>query len=221
MKTRIYNASLGAKAFTALMLFAAYTSMQAQDIETPERDRATVGVKAGINFANVWDEQGQDFRADGKLGFAGGLFIGIPIGEVFGFQPEFLISQKGFKGGGTLLGTGYSLSRTKTSFDIPLQLQIKPTKYITLLAGPQYSYMLQQKDVYTFGSNQIEQIKEFENENIRRNMLGFVAGVDVNINHLVVSARVGWDFLTNQGDGTSSTPRYRSQWLQFTVGYSI
>lgn len=193
----------------------------AQDEETPSRERMTIGLKAGANYANVWDEQGQDFRADAKLGFAGGAFVGIPLGKIFGFQPEFLISQKGFKGSGTLLGTGYSLTRTTTYFDVPLQLQIKPVKYLTLLVGPQYSYLLRQKDVYTLGTNSIDQEQEFERDNVRKNVLGFVIGADVNVNKVVLSARVGWDFQTNNGDGTSSTPRYKNQWLQFTLGYRI
>ena len=183
--------------------------------------KITAGLKAGVNYANIWDEQGQDFQADPKIGFAGGVFVGIPIGNLLGFQPELLISQKGFKGSGTLLGNGYSMTRTTTYFDIPLQLQIKPTPFLTFLIGPQYSYLLHQKDVYTLGANSYEQEQEFKRDNIRKNILGFIVGADVNINKLVISGRVSWDFQTNNGDGSSSTPRYKNQWIQFTLGYKI
>lgn len=209
------------KSIVVLFILFFSVAVKAQNSNTSLNEKVTVGLKVGLNYANVWDEQGQDFRADPKIGLAGGLFLGIPLGKFVGFQPEFLISQKGFKGSGTLLGAGYSMTRTTTYFDVPLQVQIKPVKFVTLLIGPQYSYLLNQKDVYTLGPNSYEQQQEFKRDNIRKNVLGFIIGADVNIDHLVISARISWDFQTNNGDGSSSTPRYKNQWAQFTVGYRI
>jgi hypothetical protein len=200
-----------------LLLLPMGIMLNAQGSDDP-RENLSIGVKAGFNRSNVWDERGQDFRADPKNGFAGGVFIGIPIGAYLGVQPEALISQKGFRGSGTLLLTPYSFSRTTTYIDFPLQLQLKPVEYVTLLAGPQYSYLIHEKNVYTFGANSTEQNEEFENDNVRKNILGFVAGLDIIISHVVVSGRVGWDFQNNHGDGSNSTPRYKNQWLQFTAG---
>jgi hypothetical protein len=185
------------------------------------REDLNVGLKLGINYSNVWDEQGQDFRADPRVGFSGGAFLSIPFGKYLGIQPEVLISQKGYKAEGTLLGTPYSSSRTTTYLDIPLQLQFKPSEFFTVVAGPQFSYLMSQKDKYTFGANSTEQENEFDNENIRKNTLGFVVGADIMLKHIVVSGRAGWDFQTNNGDGSSTTPRYKNQWVQFTIGYVI
>ena len=185
---------------------------------TDRRENLKFGVKAGINVSNIWDSQNQEFTADSKVGFAGGIFLGIPIGSFLGLQPEILISQKGFKGSGTLLGSPYSTSRTTTYLDITLQLQLNPAPFITLLAGPQFSYLLKQKDTYTYGSNSTEQEQEFNNENIRKNILGLVGGVDLIFGHLVLSGRIGRDLQRNNGDGTSLTPRYKNQWMQFTAG---
>jgi hypothetical protein len=197
------------------------TTAHAQDSDNDSRRKFMFGVKAGINNSNVWDEQGQDFRADSKFGFVGGLFLGIPISSVIGLQPEILLSQKGFKGAGTILGNPYSFSRTTTFVDIPLLLQIKPIEFLSIVLGPQFSYLMHQKDVYTFGTNSVEQEQEFKRDNIRKNILGFTAGADIHISHLVVSGRVGFDFQANNGDGTSSTPRYKNQWIQLTLGYKI
>ncbi|MFI5204249.1 MAG: porin family protein [Flavobacteriales bacterium] len=198
-------------------------TLNAQDANHNDdsRSRLTFGIKAGINYANVWDETGQDFEADAKIGFAGGAFLGIPIGKFLGFQPEVLLSQKGFQGSGTLLGFPYSFSKTRTYIDIPLQLQLKPTPFFTIVLGPQYSYLMHEKNVYTFGANSTEQEQEFNNDNIRKNVLGFVAGADINVSHIVVSGRIGWDFQNNNGDGSSYTPRYKNQWLQLTIGFKI
>lgn len=197
------------------------TIATAQDDDKDPREQFTFGVKAGINYSNVWDEKGQDFQADPRVGFAGGIFFGIPIGKFIGIQPELLLSQKGFQGKGTLLGTPYSYTKTTTYIDVPLLLQIKPVRFVTLLFGPQFSYLVNEKNTYTFGTNNTAQQKEFDNDNIRKNILGFAAGMDINVQHVVLSGRAGWDFQTNHGDGSSSTPRYKNQWLQLTIGFKM
>jgi Outer membrane protein beta-barrel domain len=196
-----------------------YVKTNAQTEDT--RSELDFGIKAGINISNVWDSQGDEFEADAKIGFAGGVFLGIPLGKFFGLQPEILVSQKGFKGSGSLLGLPYSFTRTTTYLDIPLQLQMKPANFITIVAGPQFSYLMNQKDVYTFADSSTAQEEAFNNDNIRKNILGFVAGADIYYQHFLFSARLGWDFQTNNGDGTSDTPRYKNQWLQFTAGYKF
>jgi hypothetical protein len=203
------------------IIFFNASALQAQGINDERRDAVEFGVKVGANVSNVWDAKNQEFTADSKAGLAGGLFVGIPIGEMFGVQPEILFSQKGFQASGTILTLPYSLKRTTSYIDIPLQLQVKPTNFLTLLAGPQFSYLLKQKDEYTFNDNSSVLEQEFENDNVRKNILGFVAGADVILKSFVLSARVGWDFQNNNGDGTSVTPRYKNQWLQFTVGFKI
>ena len=191
----------------------------AQD-NTPEfRDRLLIGIKAGVNYSNVYDAKGEDFQADPKIGFAGGVFIAIPLIKYLGIQPEFLFSQKGFRGTGTILGSSYKFTRTTSYFDVPLLISFKPSNFISFLAGPQYSYLLKQKDEFKSETINVLQEQEFKNDNIRKNIMCFTGGVDINIIYYLISARAGWDFQTNNGDGTSSTPRYKNVWYQLTLGY--
>jgi hypothetical protein len=185
------------------------------------RDDFKFGFKAGANISNVWDERGDDFRADAKAGFVGGIWLGIPIGTYLGFQPEVLFSQKGFRADGSMLGNEYSFKRTTNHLDVPLQLQFKPAHFLTFVGGPQYSFLLSETNRYTFGNNSVEQQEQFDNDNIRRNMFGFVFGADVIVHQFVFSARIGWDVLDNHGDGSSSTPRYKNRWIQFTGGFQF
>ncbi|MDD2984461.1 MAG: porin family protein [Crocinitomicaceae bacterium] len=203
-----------------ILIFALSTGLLSSVYaQTEFRERLSGGLKAGVNYSNVWDEDEQEFEADAKYGFAGGAFISIPIGKYLGLQPEVLISQKGFQASGVLLGNTYSLKRTATYLDIPLQLQLKPSEFITILAGPQIAFQIAETNRYTYGTNAIEQEQEFENDNIRKNLLGFVGGVDINVSHFVISGRYGFDFQKNNGDGSSTTPRYRNNWAQLAVGF--
>lgn len=202
-----------------LLLIVASKQVHAQMDD--KRELLSFGLKAGLNMSNVWDSKGQDFVADPKYGLAGGAFVSLPMGKYIGVQPELMISQKGFKGSGSLLGIGYSYTRTTTFLDVPLLVQFKPIEYFTILAGPQFSYLFNEKNVYTFGSNSTEQEQAFNNEDPRNNILGFVIGADLNIEMLVISARAAWDFQTNNNNSVSTTPRYKNQLLQLTVGFRI
>lgn len=199
------------------LLFTA--SINAQDILTDHREDFHFGLKIGTNYSNVYDTEGEDFKADPKFGLAMGAFLTLPLSKYIGIQPEVLFSQKGFKATGTLLGGPYGLTRTTTHLDIPLFLAIKPIESLTLLAGPQYSYLIKQRDVYTTGITTTAQETEFANDNIRKNMLCFGIGADVNVQNVVLGVRSNWDIQKNNGDGTSSTPRYKNVWYQFTFGF--
>ncbi len=183
------------------------------------REQTMFGFKVGANYSNVYDEAGDQFVADPKIGLAMGGFFSIPFDKYIGLQPEILFSQKGFRATGFLLGNNYGLTRTTNFIDVPIFFAIKPLPSLTLLIGPQYSYLLKQKDVFTNGNTSILQQQEFQNDNIRKNILCFAAGADITLDHTVISGRVGWDIQNNKGDGTSSTPRYKNVWYQLTVGY--
>lgn len=202
-----------------LIIIIANTSYTTNIIGQDSESAVQFGVKAGVNYANVYDSQGDEFRADGKFGFAGGVFLSALIGNIIGIQPEVMFSQKGFKAEGSLFGSNYGLTRTTNFIDIPIHLAVKPIPGLTILAGPQFSYLLRQKDVFNTSISTVEQIQEFENDNIRKNIFGLSAGLDFNVSHVVIGLRGSWDLSTNRGDGTSSTPRYKNALVQATLGF--
>ena len=208
-----------------ILIIAAIIAMinisKAQDKGTDGREILQLGAKIGTNYSNVYDAQGQDFVADPKFGLVFGGFIAIPIGKYIGVQPELLYSQKGFKATGSLLGYNYEYKRTTSYVDIPILFQLKPSQFLTVVAGPQYSYLVSQKNEFTSTIYSDAQEQQFNNDNVRKNILCFIGGVDVNLNHFVLGVRAGWDLTQNNGDGTSTTPRYKNEWYQFTLGYSI
>ena len=81
-------------------------------IAAPLQAQTTLGVKGGINIANVSvSEVDLPDVLDSKTGFVGGAFVNLTLGSLFALQPELLYSQKGFKASeGPLeakLGTNY------------------------------------------------------------------------------------------------------------------
>lgn len=207
------------KKIALLCLLASPVATIAQSDDTDIRERLTFGLKVGTNYSNVYDSEGEEFDADAKFGFVGGAFVAIPIGKLIGIQPEILFSQKGFRASGNILGGNYEINRTTNYLDVPVFFLVKPLEFVTIMAGPQFSYLISQKDVFSNGVTTIEQEQEFENDDVRKNTLCFVGGIDLTMKHFVVGARGGWDLFNNNGDGTSTTPRYKNVWVQATVAY--
>lgn len=204
--------------FSVALILSAYT-LQAQEQNSDNRDKLQLGIKGGLNFSNIYDTDGEEFDADGKFGFVGGVFLAIPIGKYLGIQPEVLYSQKGYKSTGSFLGTNYEMKRTTNFIDVPILLQVKPVEFVTLLAGPQYSFMLKRKDEFTGGSLSAVQEEDFKNDDLRNNILGVIGGADFNFENLVLGVRAGWDLQNNFKDEPSTTPRYRNVWYQATIGF--
>lgn len=208
-------------AIIAVTCIANISIAQENDNETDFREQLQFGGKIGANYSNVYDTRGEEFKADPKFGLAFGGFVSIPLGKYIGLQPEILFSQKGFQATGIILGSTYKITRTTSYIDVPLFFSIKPSEFITVMAGPQFSYLIKQKDSFTSSPTSFDQEQEFKNDNIRKNTLCFVFGGDINLKHFVLGARVGWDIQNNLGDGTSTTPRYKNVWYQATFGYKF
>lgn len=202
-----------------LLLAGAITPVNAQ--ETTYREQFTGGLKIGTNFSNVYDSEGEDFDADGKFGLAAGVFLSIPVGRFLGIQPEVLFSQKGFRATGSFLGSPYEMTRTTNYLDIPLFIALKPSEFATILVGPQFSYLMSRSDKFTNNGFTSEEEEQFDNDNVRKNTVCFVGGLDINVRHMVFGGRVGWDLFDNVGDGSSDSPRYKNVWVQATIGFRL
>lgn len=207
--------------FTIVALILMANTMNAQKAGSNSGDQIHIGLKAGANYSNIYDSQNDKYNADGKIGFAAGGFVSIPISRYLGIQPEILFSQKGFHATSSILGSDVSLTRTTNYIDLPIFLAVKPSEMLTLLFGPQYSYLMNQKDVFTNPITNIVVNQDFNTDNIRKNTLCLVGGVDINLSNIVLGARVGLDMYNNNGDGTTTTPRYKNVWAQATVGFRL
>lgn len=186
-----------------------------------ESNQIQFGAKVGANYSNVYDSQGQEYKADGKIGLAAGAFLSIPIGTYFGLQPEILFSQKGYQATGTVLGSELSFTRTSNYIDVPIFFTVKPDELVTIMIGPQYSYLIGQKDVFVNPISNVVVEEDFAADNIRKNTLCLVTGFDVNLDRFVIGARVGWDLFNNNGDGTSTTPNNKNVYGQATIGFRL
>ncbi|HLN52515.1 MAG TPA: porin family protein [Lentimicrobium sp.] len=209
------------KVFLILSILFLSTGLFAQNETEDNREKLQFGIRAGVSYANVYDEKGEDFVADGKLGAAGGIVLSIPIGRYLGFQPEAMFIQKGFSGDARYNGKPYSLTRTTNHLDFPLQLKFNPAKNFSLLGGPQYSFLLSRKDDIDVGNLTIEEEDIIKNDKIEENIFGLIFGAEFNFNAVTITGKAGWDLQQNDDNAASFSPRYKNQWLLFTLGLNF
>ncbi len=51
--------------------------------------------------------------------------------------------------------------------------------------------------------------------------MSLTAGVALDFGKVVLDVRAKYDLQRNNGDGTSTTPRYKNAWYQATLGFRI
>ncbi len=202
----------------AIIAIAFSTKVNAQDDSGDSRENFHIGIKGGLNFASLIQDSYPDYEVDHKLGYVAGAYIAIPVNKFIGLQPEVLISQKGFESRGNFLGSPYTFRRTTTYLDIPLMIQLKPTEELAIVGGVMYSYLLSKRDEAGGNNVVVTDQVEYDNDDINKNILGAVVGLDLTLNHFLIFGRYNIDLRRNNGDGTSTVPEYRNQVFQVGVG---
>jgi hypothetical protein len=185
------------------------------------REKLQFGVKAGANVSSIYNTKTNNFTGSPKMGFAGAVFLSIPIGKFLGFQPEIQYSQLGFVGKGSIAGSNYTYTQVTDYISVPLLLQFKPLSSLTIVGGVQYSYLVGKSDVFKTGGITTLQEQNIQNTNIRKNTLGLVGGIDFNLTPFVLALRSGYNLLNDNENGTSTTPTYKNIFVQAMLGIKI
>ncbi len=100
----------------------------------------TIGLKAGLNVANVSNSSGSEMGS--KIGLNAGLLAHIHLNPVLALQPEVVYSSQGAKY--TVSNGEHQLSLNY--INIPLQLQYMFGNGFRLQTGPQVGFLAGVKD---------------------------------------------------------------------------
>ena len=190
--------------FVAVILLSSAVIAQTQ---------AKIGLKAGLNIANVaLDPEVVDKGS--RLGFHGGLLAHIHLSPQWGIQPEVMFSQTNTTTTATFEDlykiSSKELKDVKLNYlSIPLLLSFRPVSFFTFQAGPQFSILMNDH------KNFLENGKEaFSNGDF-----SMVGGAQINILRLRVYGRyvVG---LSNIND-IDNQDKWKSQAIQVGVGFAL
>lgn len=206
------------KTFTvvALLLSVSILKVQAQ-----KKSDINFGVRAGANFSNVIKDGDKNFSTAFKPGFNAAFFLELPIIKEFSVQPELQYAQKGYKATGTILGSPYEYRVTTSFIEIPIVAKFKTSKQFSIVAGPQYSFLTATNTKFITSNSTLENNVKHDNDNLKKNLLGGLVGFEINTGNSVLNFRYSLDLQSNNGDGTSTTPKYKNQVLGLSLGFKF
>lgn len=95
---------------------------------------AEIGLKGGINFANLSGEL-QDYSFDNATSFHGGLYARFMLNDNFGIQPEALFSRVGGEAASGQVSLRYDY------FSLPVMARFKIAGPVYAHIGPQFNFL--------------------------------------------------------------------------------
>lgn len=152
--------------------------------------QAQFGVKAGVNFANVrFDPEPDEDGFERRTGFAGGLFVVVPMSDRIAFQGEALFSQKGT----SFSGNGGEGTLELDYLDVPLLVRVGSRSSgetsFHAFAGPSVGLKLRSNLTATFeGETEDEDI----DDDVEAVDFGLVVGAGLDFGRFTVDGRYAW-----------------------------
>ena len=180
----------------------------------------TIGIQAGINITSAYSTEGEVFNVEPRVGLAVAVFADLPLGKYILLRPEVHVSQRSVQANGMLFTENYTLKRRTTYLDVPVFVAFQPTSFFKVMAGPQYSYLLQQRDRFSGEASQPTR-EEFGRDVLHTHTISAVIGFELTKKQFTFSPRLAFDLLDNRRNQTDATPRYRLVYYQFMIGYKF
>jgi hypothetical protein len=176
---------------------------------TVSAQKLHVGFKGGANINKL---TGKSFDDQFSFGYHVGGFFSVGVGKKFAIQPEILFNQINVDTSSTF-STVYQFNKlTKVQLNylsIPVLLNYKPVKYITLQAGPQFGIL----------TNKNKTLVQNGKDAFKSGDVSMLGGIQLNISHLNIYARYAVG-LSNLND-IDNKEKWKSHSIQLGVGLTL
>ncbi|MGG9972734.1 porin family protein [Ferruginibacter sp. SUN002] len=188
------------KLLIASIFFFSFATVQAQ--------KFSLGIKGGANINKL---TGSSFKDEFSYGFHLGGFAQIGLGKKFAIQPEVLFTQTNVDTVNNFNQiNSSSLKDARLSYlSIPLLLNYKVNKLLTLQAGPQFGVLIDKS----------KNILQNGEDAFKAGDFSLLGGVQLNLSSFKVYARyaVGLNNLNEIDD----QDKWKSQSIQLGVGLRL
>ncbi len=171
--------------------------------------KLNIGFKGGANINKI---TGKSFSDQFSYGYHVGGFFAVGISKKFAIQPEVLFNQINVDTSSSFsqVYKFNNVDKVKLKYlSVPILLNFKPVKYITLQAGPQFGILMNKSN--TLLQNGKEAFKSGD--------FSMLTGVQLNIMHLNIYARYAVG-LSNLND-IDNQEKWKSQSIQLGVGITL
>ncbi len=169
----------------------------------------SIGAKAGVNINKI---DGKSFSDQFTYGYHLGGFFSVGFGNKFAIQPEVLFNQINVDTSSTFSQV-YKFNQVDKVqlkyLSIPILLNYKPVKFITLQVGPQFSVLM----------NKSKTLLENGRDAFKAGDFSMLGGAQVNIGHLKIYGRYAIG-LNNLND-IDNQEKWKSQGFQVGLGFTL
>lgn len=169
-----------------------------------------LGLKVGPNITKI---QGQEFKDGFNVTYHVGAFASIDLKGKWQLQPELLFNQTQARTTTSSELTAKNLRpdiKAKLNYlSIPVLVNYRPIRLLTLQAGPEFSVLL----------NQDKNLLQNSGEAFKSGNVSAVVGAQLNILKYKVYGRYNIG-VANISD-VSNSAKWTSQTIQLGVGYTI
>ncbi len=157
-----------------------------------------IGIKGGANFAN---QDIEDIDIETVTDYHIGAYLNINLSDKFGITPEVLYTAYGSEWDNVKVDLDY--------LAIPVMLRFKPVDFLSLEAGPQFSF-LTKAEVEDFGDIM---------DDLKKNDFGLAFGAGI---HLPLGFNAGARYVLGFTDISDvSTESIKNRTFQIYVGWTI
>ena len=171
--------------------------------------KLNIGFKGGANINKL---TGKSFSDQFSYGYHLGGFVAVGVSKKFAIQPEILFNQINVDTSSSF-STVYKFNNVEKVrlkyLSIPILLNYKPVKFITLQAGPQFGVLM----------NKSNTLLENGTAAFKGNDFSMLTGVQLNIMHVNIYARYAVG-LSNLND-IDNKEKWKSQSIQLGVGLTL
>ena len=193
--------------------------------EKKVRTSRGIGIKAGVNFANVRNTS--SINTSSQTGFMGGAFLAPPSKGLMGYRAEIIYSKQ-----------GYNFSKQTNTGTVNLDYIIMPhlttinlTKFVQLQVGGQIAYLLNAKTDSAKGSSSNPYGAAFNSmDAYNRFDYGLAAGIELHpVSGLMIGARMNFSmanvykdpssFMTNPSQSPLPKIEAKNNVLQISAGW--
>jgi hypothetical protein len=168
-----------------------------------------IGFKGGANINKI---DGKSFSDQFSYGYHLGGFFSVGLGKKFAIQPEVLFNQINVDTSGSFSSV-YQFNKVDKVqlkyLSIPILLNYKLIKFITLQAGPQFGVLM----------NKSKTLAENGRDAFKAGDFSMLGGVQVNISHLNIYGRYAVG-LSNIND-IDNKEKWKSQSFQIGLGLTL
>jgi hypothetical protein len=170
-------------------------------VASPVLGFSQIGIKAGLNFANV--TKASDINNSSSSGFHAGLFLAPPSKSVMGFRTELIFSQQGYS-----YKTGTNTGNVDLNYImLPQYMTINITKYFQIQLGGQIAFLTNAKADSSNSSgssnNPYGEMMDYYN----KFDYGYGGGIEIHpIKGLLIGARINISLSSLYKDMGTSSP---------------